>query len=95
MSGDYKRLYRSRQDRMIAGVCGGLGEYLNVDPTIIRLLFVVLGFASVGTWLLIYFVMAIIIPERPLDDAPPASVEVTESEAEVSPTEENPTDESA
>lgn len=87
MSGDYKRLYRSREERMIAGVCGGIGEYLNVDPTLIRLIFVVLGITSIGTWLLIYLVMAIIIPERPevrVDTAPSAPGPIaTESVEEV------------
>lgn len=87
MSGDYKRLYRSREERMIAGVCGGIGEYLNVDPTLIRLIFVVLGITSIGTWLLIYLVMAIIISEEPevrVDTAPSAPGPIaTESAEEV------------
>ena len=41
MSGEYKRLYRSRDERMISGVCGGIAKYFNVDPTLIRLLFVI------------------------------------------------------
>lgn len=59
-----KKLYRSRKNRMIAGVCGGLAEYFNVDPTIIRLLWVlfVLGGGSGG---LAYLVAWIIIPEEP------------------------------
>ena len=39
---DYKRLYRSNKDAMIAGVCGGLGEYFNLDPTVVRLLAILL-----------------------------------------------------
>jgi phage shock protein C len=65
MSGDYKWLYRSLDERMLAGVCGGIADYLNIDPTIVRLIFVALGFTSIGTWLLIYLVMAIIMPEEP------------------------------
>ena len=65
MSGDYKRLYRSQDERMLAGVCGGIADYLNIDPTIVRLIFVALGFTSIGTWLLIYLVMTIIMPEEP------------------------------
>jgi phage shock protein C len=58
-----KRLVRSRGDRMIAGVAGGLGEYLAVDPVWIRLLFVVLLFASgVGFWA--YLIFWIIMPEE-------------------------------
>lgn len=69
MSSEIKRLYRSRKDRMIGGVCGGLGAYLDIDPTVIRLLFVLLAFAG-GPGLLAYLVMLILVPEEPL--APPA-----------------------
>ena len=55
-----KRLYRSERNRMLAGVCGGIGEYLNIDPTLIRLLAVLLGCTSTG--IVIYIVAAIIIP---------------------------------
>ncbi len=61
-----KRLYRSRTERQIAGVCGGLAEYLNFDPTIMRLIFV-LGFFLTGSatfWL--YIVLWLIVPENPL-----------------------------
>jgi len=54
-----KRLYRSRNNRWIAGVCGGIGEYLNVDPTIIRILAIIIpGFGWIA-----YLVCAIVIPE--------------------------------
>ena len=43
-----KKLYRSKKDRVFAGVCGGIGEYLGVDPTVIRLLAVILGFTGSG-----------------------------------------------
>ena len=58
-----KRLYRSRNDRMIAGVCGGLAEYFAVDPTIVRLLFVLGMIAGLATFW-VYIVMMIIIPEE-------------------------------
>ena len=64
---DLKRLYRSRDDRMIAGVAGGLGEYLGMDPTIVRILFVIFTF-GVGSGLLAYLIMALIIPEVPLGE---------------------------
>lgn len=64
-----KRLYRSRTDRMIGGVCGGLGEYLEIDPTIIRVLWVVV--ALMGAGVLAYLVMWIIVPEAPGEAAPP------------------------
>lgn len=56
-----KRLYRSRTDRMIWGVCGGLAKYFNLDPTIIRILFVLLIFAS-GVGIIAYIIMAIVVP---------------------------------
>ncbi len=59
-----RKIYRSNQDRMLCGVCGGIGEYLNVDATIIRLVWVLL--ACSGTGLLAYFVAAIIIPRDPV-----------------------------
>jgi len=63
MNTEYKQLTRSTTDRMIAGVCAGLGEYLNIDPTVVRLLFV-LGFFVTGPGILIaYLIMAIIVPE--------------------------------
>ena len=59
-----KRLTRSVYDRKIAGVFGGLGEYFNIDPTILRLLAVVLIFASVGSLILGYIAAVIIIPNE-------------------------------
>ena len=60
-----RRLYRSRLDRKIVGVCAGLGEYFGIDPTIVRLLFVVSGLASFGLTLLVYVVTAIVVPVGP------------------------------
>ncbi len=57
-----KKLYRSRNNRMISGVCGGFAEYINLDPTIVRLLWVLFCFAG-GTGVLAYIIAAIIIPE--------------------------------
>lgn len=57
-----KKLYRSSKDRIFLGVCGGIGEYLEVDPTIIRLLAVILGFT--GSGIVAYIVAAIIMPEQ-------------------------------
>lgn len=70
---EVKRLYRSRKERMLAGVCGGLAEYLNTDPTIIRVIFALLtlftgGFGGV----LLYLVLVLIIPEEPAGDTPPS-----------------------
>ena len=59
-----KRLYKSSTNSVLCGVCGGIGEYLNIDPTIIRLLCLLLV-CGVGSGLLIYIVAAVIIPEEP------------------------------
>ena len=61
---DGKKLYRSRKNRMLCGVCGGIGEYLNIDPTLVRLLAVLLGCSWTG--ILVYIIAAIIIPDRPV-----------------------------
>ena len=60
---EQKRLYRSRENRMICGVCGGIADYFNVDPTLIRLGLVLL--ACSGSGILAYFIAAIIIPDQP------------------------------
>jgi len=60
-----KKLYRSRSDRMLAGVCGGLGNFFDIDSTWIRLIFVLLIVAG-GLPLLIYFLMWIIVPLEPV-----------------------------
>lgn len=59
-----RKLYRSRENRMLCGVCGGLGEFLGIDPTIVRLLAAILAFSSIGTGVLVYFVAAFVIPEE-------------------------------
>jgi len=59
-----KKLYRSRKERIIGGVCGGLGEFLDVDPTLIRLLWAVITVLSIGAGIVAYLVAWIIIPER-------------------------------
>ncbi|MCX7854203.1 MAG: PspC domain-containing protein [Caldilineales bacterium] len=62
-----KRLYRSRTDRMLAGVCGGIGQYLNIDPTLIRLAFLILAIWG-GGGIVAYLIAWIIIPEEPLPE---------------------------
>lgn len=54
---------RSKKDRIISGVCGGIGEYFNIDPTLIRLGYMIFIFISFGTGLLVYFIASLIIPE--------------------------------
>lgn len=56
------RLFRSRSDVMIAGVCGGLAHYLNIDATLVRLFFVLLAFVGNGIGALIYFLLWMIVP---------------------------------
>ena len=60
-----KKLYRNIQNKMIAGVCAGVGEYLNIDATIIRLIWALIGLT--GTGIVAYLVAALIIPEKPAD----------------------------
>lgn len=62
----HKRLYRSRTDRQIAGVAGGLAEYLDIDPTLVRLGFIFLSLVG-GPGLLLYVIMWVIVPEAPED----------------------------
>lgn len=57
-----KRLYKSREDKMVCGVCGGIAEYFDVDPTLVRLGAVLLRCS--GTGILVYIAAAVIIPER-------------------------------
>ena len=56
-----KRLYRSNTDRMIAGVCGGIGEYFNIDPTLVRLAWAIFGCCG-GAGIVAYVIAAIIMP---------------------------------
>jgi len=60
-----KRFYRSRKDKVIGGVCGGLGKYLDIDPTILRIIFLASIFLG-GAGLIIYIIAWIIVPEEPL-----------------------------
>ena len=61
-----RKLYRSRTDKKLLGVCGGLAKYFNVDSTIMRLIYVCLVlFAGVG--ILVYFIAALIMPEEPIE----------------------------
>jgi phage shock protein PspC (stress-responsive transcriptional regulator) len=60
-----KRLFRSKKDRIIGGVCGGLGSYFSLDPVLVRVIWAVLFFAG-GVGLLAYILAWIIIPEEPV-----------------------------
>ncbi|MDD2920760.1 MAG: PspC domain-containing protein [Anaerolineales bacterium] len=61
---DVKVLTRSKSNRMIAGVCAGLADYLNIDPTVVRLLFVLGFFGLHGGIVVAYLVMALVTPEQ-------------------------------
>ena len=61
-----KKLYRSVTDKKLCGVCGGLGEYFDIDSTLVRLLWVLLCFISCGAALLGYLVCALVIPSQPI-----------------------------
>jgi phage shock protein C len=65
MTDNIPRLYRSRGDRIIGGVCAGLAKYFNIDPTLIRLAFVALALMG-GHGFLVYLIMLIVVPEEPL-----------------------------
>ena len=58
-----RKLYRSNTNRMICGVCGGIGEYLNVDPTLVRLIWALVGCSGAGV--VAYLLAAVIIPQDP------------------------------
>lgn len=67
MTEEVKRLYRSREEQMIAGVCGGLAEYTNLDPTVVRLLFVAVSILGAAPGVVLaYLAMMIIVPEEPM-----------------------------
>ncbi|PKL69827.1 MAG: PspC domain-containing protein [Methanomicrobiales archaeon HGW-Methanomicrobiales-1] len=59
-----KRLYRSKTRRVLGGVCGGIGDYLEIDPTIIRLVWAVLTLVTWGICLLAYIIAWILVPEE-------------------------------
>lgn len=64
-----KRLYRSKTERLLGGVCGGVGRYYDTDPNLIRILWVVLTLLSVGIGVIAYIVAWVLIPEEPWDEA--------------------------
>jgi phage shock protein C len=74
MPTDYKRLYRSRSDRMFSGLCAGLGNYSNIDPTVVRAVFALSSIFLFPMPIIIYGVMMVLVPEEP-----EPSVDVIES----------------
>jgi phage shock protein C len=75
MSDEVKKLHRSDEDRMLAGVCGGLATYFNIDPTLIRVIFIVLAVFG-GSGIILYLLLWIFIP------AAPEELAITEISAE-------------
>ena len=58
-----KKLYRNSNNKLLAGVCSGLAEYLNIDPTIVRVIWALIGLSGAG--IVAYLICALIIPEKP------------------------------
>lgn len=78
-----KKLYRSTDNRIIAGVCGGMGEYFNIDPTLIRIIFILLVLTD-GLGVLLYLVLALIIPKKDGSDLRANAQELAQRTQELS-----------
>ena len=99
MTKEYKKLYRSRNNRMIGGVCAGLGDFFGIDPTVIRLLFVFGMIFGYGSLAAVYFVLLLVVPEEPLSVdspllqesqvSPEGSIEPAPTDQEEEPSGEN------
>jgi phage shock protein PspC (stress-responsive transcriptional regulator) len=63
-----KQLYRSKTQRILGGICGGLGHYLDIDPTLIRVIWAVISLFTLGIGILTYIVAWILIPEEGASD---------------------------
>ena len=68
-----KRLYRSSSHKMVAGVCGGIGEYLNVDPTVIRVGWILISILPLVPGIILYLIAWLIIPRRPAGEPSPSA----------------------
>jgi phage shock protein PspC (stress-responsive transcriptional regulator) len=68
------RLYRSRTDRLLGGVLGGMGVFLGIDPLVLRLAVVLLTFMGAGLLVPAYIVMWVLVPEEPVDGAPSITI---------------------
>jgi phage shock protein PspC (stress-responsive transcriptional regulator) len=67
---EVRKLYRSSSDRMISGVCGGLAEHFEIDPTLVRVIFIVLALMS-GVGVIIYLALALLVPSQGKEDKSP------------------------
>lgn len=79
MTASSKRLTRSRDDRMLSGVCAGIAEYMGLDPTVVRLLWAVVTILSFGFGILAYVAALVLMPEPPPADAPHEAGDVGQS----------------
>ncbi|AWB43183.1 PspC domain-containing protein [Paenibacillus sp. CAA11] len=59
------KLYRSRSDKKLSGLCGGIANWLRVDPTVVRLITVIAAFCSFGTVFALYLIASLLVPEEP------------------------------
>ncbi len=86
-----KKLYKNTKDKKLCGVCSGIAEYINLDPTVVRLLWVL--FCFVGAGVLVYIVAAIIMPDRPTEEStakPAPEAATVDAQASTSGTEATP-----
>jgi phage shock protein PspC (stress-responsive transcriptional regulator) len=72
-----RRLYRSRTDTVLGGVAGGVAEYLDADPSIVRIIWAILGIVTGGIFVVLYIVMWIVVPEAPASAAPAPGLAAT------------------
>jgi phage shock protein C len=61
-----RKLYRSRDDKVLTGLAGGLGKYFNVDSTVVRIILVILEFLTAGFLIFGYLIVALIVPKEPI-----------------------------
>lgn len=92
-----RRLYRSRTDSVLGGVAGGVAEYLDIDPSIVRVVWAVLAIVTGGLFLLLYIVMWIVVPEGPIGSPmgfsstpPPPSAPASSADADAPAAEGTP-----
>ncbi|HEX9634711.1 MAG TPA: PspC domain-containing protein [Candidatus Limnocylindria bacterium] len=72
-----RRLYRSRTESVLGGVAGGVAEYLDADPSIVRIIWAILGIVTGGIFVVLYIVMWIVVPEAPVSAAPASAATAT------------------
>lgn len=70
-----KKLYRSRDDKMLTGLAGGIAKYFGIDSTVVRIILVLLEFATAGLLIIGYLVVALIVPKEPLPTEGPKKVD--------------------